>query len=304
MVILGLRELAHAVHEGERLGEARKLERPLERAVDLCPGFGRHEVTIYHRLPMTVSTENAAAEREPRRAGRELLLESVFRPAANGLVPVFSRLAVPPPAVVLANAAAGFVAALLLARGELVAAALVLQLKTLLDNLDGQLARATGQVTLTGRYLDTLADLVVNAALFAALADVTDLPLLALGSFLALTVVLAFDFNATELYREAHGISPTRPRAAGGRAERALGAAYALLFRPLDRAAGALAERLPSRRTYDAFTVTALANMGLTTQLAVLGLCLALGSPAAYLWIVLACLAAVVSLHLRAERFG
>ena len=32
---------------------------------------------------------------------------------------------------------------------------LLLQLKTLLDNADGQLARVTGRVTLVGRYLDT-----------------------------------------------------------------------------------------------------------------------------------------------------
>ena len=49
----------------------------------------------------------------------------------------------------------------------------LLQLKTVLDNADGQLARASGRVTLTGRYLDTEADLVVNAALFAALGYVT-----------------------------------------------------------------------------------------------------------------------------------
>ena len=67
-------------------------------------------------------------------------------------------------------------AALVLYRGHLVAAALLLQLKTLLDNADGALARATGQVTLTGRYLDTIADLVVNAAVFAALGHVTGQP--------------------------------------------------------------------------------------------------------------------------------
>ena len=42
----------------------------------------------------------------------------------------------------------GSLAALVLYRGHLVAAALLLQLKTLLDNADGALARATGQVTL------------------------------------------------------------------------------------------------------------------------------------------------------------
>ena len=254
---------------------------------------------------MTAATENLAAPAEPRRAGRELLLEGVFRPLANLLVPPLRRLAVPPPAVVLANAAAGFVAALLLARGELLAAALVLQLKTLLDNLDGQLARATGQVTLTGRYLDTLADLVVNAALFAALARVTEQPLLALAAFLALTLVLAFDFNATALYREAHGIAVTVPRATGGSVERVLATGYAVMLGPLDRVVRALAgRRFPSGKTYDAFTVTVLANLGLTTQLAVLGACLLLGAPTAYLWFVLACFASLVLLQLRAGRRG
>ena len=70
---------------------------------------------------------------------------SVFRPLSNVLVPPASRISVAPPAVVLANAAVGLVAALVLARGELIAAAVLLQVKTLLDNMDGQLARASGR---------------------------------------------------------------------------------------------------------------------------------------------------------------
>ena len=111
----------------------------------------------------------------------------------------------------LANAATGLVAAAALARGELVLAAALLQAKTLLDNCDGQLARATGRVTLSGRYLDTIADLVVNACVFAALGHVTDRPLLALAAFVALTLLLAVDFNVTELYREARGTPTPQP---------------------------------------------------------------------------------------------
>ncbi len=253
---------------------------------------------------MTVSENAPVAPRgEPRRAGRELLLEGVFRPLANLFVPVLRRLRVPPPAVVLANAVAGLAAAVVLANGELLAAAVLLQVKTLLDNLDGQLARATGQVTLVGRYLDTLADLVVNAALFTALGYVTDQPVLALVGFLALTLVLAMDFNATEHYRVANGLAAGSPAPAGGRVEGVLATTYAVTFGFLDRAAGALAvRRFPRGPSYDAFTVTVLANMGLTTQLAILGICLALGAPSMYLWLVLACFVALVPLQLRAER--
>jgi phosphatidylglycerophosphate synthase len=240
---------------------------------------------------------------EPRRAGRELVLELVFRPLSNVLVHPLLRANVAPAVVVLANAATGLVAALVLARGELVPAALLLQVKTLLDNTDGQLARAAGRVTLAGRYLDTLADLLVNGAVFAALGYVTGQPLLAAVGFVALTLVLAADFNATELYREAHGTPTPQPRPSGDRAERMLASAYAAIFAPLDRALRRLASwRFEGRGGYDRFTVTVLANLGLSTQLVVLGICLLLGEPSAYLWFVLACLAALVLLQLRAER--
>ena len=176
-----------------------------------------------------------AAGAEPRRAGRELVLELVFRPLANTLVPLLERARVAPPAVVLANATAGLLAALVLYRGHLVAAALLLQLKTLLDNADGALARATGQVTLTGRYLDTIADLVVNAAVFAALGHVTGQPVLALAAFIALTLALAVDFNVTMLYRESHGIATVEPESSGSGVERTLALLYRVTFGVLDR---------------------------------------------------------------------
>jgi len=243
-----------------------------------------------------------AAGAEPRRAGRELVLELVFRPFANALVPVLARAKVPPPAVVLANAAAGLLAALLLYRGQLVGAALLLQVKTLLDNADGALARATGQVTATGRYLDTIADLVVNAAVFAALGHVTGEPLLALAAFVALTLVLAVDFNVTTLYREAHGLSAADPPATGTGTERTLALLYRCSFGVLDRTVrGVSAWRFRDRPAYDGVAVTVLANLGLTTQLAALGVCLVAGVPALYLWLVLGCMLVLGALHLRAE---
>jgi phosphatidylglycerophosphate synthase len=243
-----------------------------------------------------------AAGAEPRRAGREVALELVFRPLANALVPLLQRAKVAPPTVVLANAAVGLVAALVLYRGHLVAAALLLQLKTLLDNADGALARATGRVTLTGRYLDTIADLVVNAAVFVALAHVTGRPLLALASFLALTLVLAVDFNVTGLYREAIGAPTAEPPAAGGGVEATLALLYRGTCGVLDRIVrGISGWRFRDRPAYDRFAVTVLANLGLTTQLLVLGICLLAGAPVLYLWLVLACLLVLGALHVRAE---
>jgi phosphatidylglycerophosphate synthase len=251
---------------------------------------------------MTASSEpsgtRTGAPSEARRAGRELVLEYVFRPLSNLLVPVLRRVGVPPHAVVLVNALTGLAAALILARGQLLAAAVLLQLKTLLDNTDGQLARATGQVTLAGRYLDTISDLGVNAAVFAALAYATGQPLVALAAFVALGLVLAGDYNATELYREARGAPTPQAPPTGDAPERVLSRIYALVFGPLDR----LFRWLFRNSDPDRLAVTVLANLGLSTQLLVLGLCLVLAAPEAYLWFALACLAVLAALLARNER--
>ena len=270
---------------------------------------------------MSSSTENpqASARASPheRRAGREIALEWVFRPLAGALVPSLLRLRIAPPVVVLANATAGLAGAVALARGELVVAAVLLQAKTVLDNADGQLARATGRATLAGRYLDTEADLVVNAALFVALGRVTGQAWLALAAFLALTLVLATDYNLSELYREVHGVAQAPPAASGGRVEILLREVYGVVFAPLDRLVRGLSARRLERTLVgepasdvvtlaynDRGTVTVLANLGLSTQLAVLGLCLVLGEPALYLWVTLASVALLPALQLRRERLA
>ena len=257
---------------------------------------------------------------EGRRAGRELVLEAIFRPLARLLASPLARLRVPPSAVLLANVATGLLAAAAIARDELVGGALLLQLKTLLDNTDGELARVSGKVTLAGRYLDTVADLVVNLALFVALARATGQPVLAATAFLALTLVLSVDFQVSELAREAHGLGPQAPAPDGGATEHVLGDVYRIVFAPQDRFVRWLSRRrfeaavptetdpsrvADARRAYfDPLTLTVLANLGLSTQLLVLGGSLSLEAPELYLWLVLASLLLLVPLQLRRERLA
>ena len=254
------------------------------------------------------------------RPARELVVAVVFGPLAEALARILLPLGVPPPAVVLANAATGFAAAALIHQEQLVAAAVVLQLKTLLDNADGRLARIWGRVTRLGRFLDSDADLVVNVALFTALGAVTGEPWRALAAFLALTVVLSANHNAAELYRETHGVPVRLPPPTGSLFERAVEGFYRVVFDPQDRLArafvgrrlerlvgGSLDEerRLRAARAYhDRTTMAVVANLGLSTQLAVLGACLALDAPEAYLWFVLGSLALLPVFALRRERLA
>jgi phosphatidylglycerophosphate synthase len=243
-----------------------------------------------------------------RRPGTELVCEYVFRPAAQFVVLALRPLRVAPPAVVVANACCGLAGAVAIARGNLVAAALLLQAKTLLDNADGQLARATGRVSVLGRYLDSECDLLVNAGVFAALGYATGEALLALGAFVVLTLVLSLDFDLERLYRRERGDEREPAPPAPDGIARVLARVYAAVYGTQDRMIERFAERRlhgagPEVRLayHDRATLTILANFGLSTQLAALGVCLAAGRPELYLYVVLGCGVATVLLLLRRE---
>ena len=214
------------------------------------------------------------------------MCEKVFRPLAHPLVLLSARLRVPPPAVVVAAGAAGIAAAVQLGRGSLFAAALLVQLKTLLDNADGQLARLTGKTSAFGRYLDSEIDLLVNVALFVALAWTTGRPAIALAGFLALTSVLSLNFNVERLSRAA-GAEPETESAATSVLRRL----YCLVYAPQDRLAEAVVARRPVLTS--PLAVSLLANLGMSTQLAAFGLLIAVGHPLAFAWVALVQVAAI-----------
>lgn len=214
-----------------------------------------------------------------QRAGFDLVCELVFRPPAHVLALALRPLRIPPPAVVVASAAAGFAAAFAIGNRAFLAGALLLQLKTLLDNADGQLARLTGNVTDFGRYLDSEFDLLVDAAVFAALGIAVG-PWLALLGFVFLTAVLSLNFNLERIHRGAPA----------GWDRSVLGRAYAVMYGWHDRVAERVI-RNPSRST-----VLVASNFGMSPQLAALGVCLALGRPAAYVGVTAICFAVLVVL--------
>jgi phosphatidylglycerophosphate synthase len=219
-------------------------------------------------------------DRKPRH-GFELVCELGFRPPAQLVARALAPLRVPPPVVVLAGTATGVGAAVAVAEHRFLTAALLLQLKTLLDNADGQLARMTDRVTAFGRYLDSESDLLVDAALFAALGLWIGAPL-ALAGFALLTAVLSVNFNLERLYRGAPAAQDDAS---------ALARVYAALYGWQDRLIEQALRRRPSARA-----VGIAANYGLSTQLLVLGVCLALGRPTAYVVVLFACALSLVPL--------
>jgi phosphatidylglycerophosphate synthase len=231
----------------------------------------------------------ALARSRKRRNGYEILCEAVFRPLAHPLVLVLARLRVPPPAVVVAAGAAGLAAAVEMGRGSLVAAALLVQLKTLLDNADGQLARLTGRTSAFGRYLDSEVDLLVNAALFAAAGWGYGQPALAAAGFVALTSILSLNFNAARLSR--HVLAEPEDTPSDNLSLSLVRYVYRGLYAPQDRLAEWLVARRPSLVSPTAVTV--LANLGMSSQLAVFGLFGVLGHPLGFAWLAIGELAVI-----------
>lgn len=236
----------------------------------------------------TASTPSLRETRKVR-PGVEVLNEAVYRPAAQLLVAPLARAGVRPETVVLVHTVLGLLAAAQVARGGRLSPALLLQLKTVLDNADGQLARATGQTTAVGRYLDTEMDTLVNAALFVAIDRRWGPPALAV-----LSLLLTADFLLERDYRRARGeVFREPPRdTGGGPVLAALEAVYRAWFVPQERVLDGLFESRfraaggtdADREAYTPQLATHVAaNLGLTTQLALAGLCIALGRPRAYL---------------------
>jgi archaetidylinositol phosphate synthase len=243
---------------------------------------------------------SSLARSRKARLGTEYLCEWVYRPLAHVVVLVLAPLCVPPPAVVLASSTAGLAGAAELVRGHFVLAALLVQLKTVLDNADGQLARLTGNVSAFGRYLDSECDLLVNAALFAAVGWSAGGWLVPALGFAALTAVLSVNFNLERLARGAPASwDPSL-----------LGRLYGLLYgwqdvlieRSVERRLRGLGE--DARDAYhDRATAGILANLGMSTQLAAFGLCIAVGHPLAFALVALVEVAVVAALFVRRQSF-
>jgi CDP-diacylglycerol--serine O-phosphatidyltransferase len=100
------------------------------------------------------------------------------RPAARAITYVLKNTAATPIHVTIAFCFAGLLAIWCIINGHLWAAASFLILKSILDAADGELARVKETPSYTGRYLDSVADILLNALIFATLWYLTNASIL------------------------------------------------------------------------------------------------------------------------------
>lgn len=250
----------------------------------------------------------------------EYVSEYGFRKLAHLVVLVLLPLKVAPTNLVIFHTILGILAGFLIARGDFIWAAILIQIKTILDNADGQLARASGMVSEIGRYADTEGDFIVNIALFAGLGAYTGAWFLALIAFIIFTLLLSLDFNWEYLYRleRKEYFRPAPDTSKENQVVlRFLENFYATIFKPQDNLIRSFSEQRferlyqkhPNQATreqarleyYEADGLFVLANLELSTQLLLLGICLVFCMPQLYLWFVVLCGAVCLGLQLWRE---
>ncbi|MFN8508967.1 MAG: CDP-alcohol phosphatidyltransferase family protein [Deinococcaceae bacterium] len=229
----------------------------------------------------------------------EYLNAWVYRPLAHLVVKALLNTSIKPPHIVFFHTFLGLMAAREISKtGGGFWAALLINLKTVLDNADGQLARARKETSEMGRYLDTEMDWVVNAALFYAIGTRADKRRWSVLAFAGLNLILTLDFQWEAAYQRARGkVFRTLSDQIEGSPHvlALLQGIYSVIFSPQDRLVeGFDAWRCRSLRISEgtedqlaytpAYTTAILSNFGLSTQMAFLSVFLIARRPVGYLW--------------------
>ncbi len=103
------------------------------------------------------------------------------RPIARYIATSFVNTAITPVQVTCMFIISGIIAIIAMHYGYFLVAFFFLVLKSILDAADGELARLKQTPSYTGRYFDSIADILLNAAIFYTLYTITSSSLLMAG---------------------------------------------------------------------------------------------------------------------------
>ncbi|MCX7758635.1 MAG: CDP-alcohol phosphatidyltransferase family protein [bacterium] len=178
---------------------------------------------------------------------------------------------------------------------------LFLQLKTVLDNLDGQLARYKNIESSFGRYFDTLMDYIGNLSIFMAIGIKHGELLFSIFTFYILTVVLSYDYNFEKLCKGIDNVESKNVEKIE-KSEKILRYIYNFLLGYQDKIVQNIENYIISKKNeykelfWNKRYLNITVNMGLSTQLLILGIFILFGAEKMYLFIPLICLFIIILL--------
>ncbi len=218
-------------------------------------------------------------------------LSDYGRAPAVAISRLLNRTPVTPVHVTFLFGLCGLFAIYLMLNGYYASAGLMLILKSILDAADGELARIRRTPSYTGRYLDSVFDILLNVAILTAVFQITGQPLwLLITAFVGLQLQgTLYNFYYVILRHRSVGgdktsniFETTRPTALPGEQQSTvtlLYYTYRFLYSLFDRIIYRLDPNAPGEGRFPKWFMTLISVYGLGFQLLLMALLLGLNRP-------------------------
>jgi len=182
----------------------------------------------------------------------------------------------------------GLTAVYCMINGHYYLAGFFLILKSILDAADGELARVKNTPSYTGRYLDSVADIILNALFFTTIGYLTETSfIICFLAFCGLQIQgTLYNYYYVILRNKFEGDTTSRvfenetPKALKGEKQRSvtiLFSIYKILYGVFDRIIYALDSKASKGKTLPKWLMTSVSTFGLGFQLLIIAIMLATG---------------------------
>jgi phosphatidylglycerophosphate synthase len=214
-------------------------------------------------------------------------LSDYGRPVAKVIANTLKHTAFTPIHVTIGFIISGLMAIYCILEEHYWLAAFFLIFKSILDAADGELARVKQKPSYTGRYLDSVADIILNALFFITIWFVTSTPLwICFAAFLGLQlqgtlynyyyVILRNKFDGDTTSRIFEDKTPTALEGESQKNVNILFALYKLLYGVFDKTIYALDRNADKGEVLPKWLMTSVSTFGLGFQLLLISVMLVL----------------------------
>ncbi len=210
------------------------------------------------------------------------------RPIAKVIAHSLKNTSFTPIHVTISFIISGLIAIYFIIEGNYWLAAFFLILKSILDAADGELARIKQKPSYTGRYLDSVADIILNALFFISIWYITDTSIwICVSAFLGLQLQgTLYNYYYVILRNKFDGDTTSRifenktPKALNGEKQKhvnILFGLYKLLYGVFDKIIYALDSNAHKAKALPKWFMTCVSTFGLGFQLLIIAVMLLLG---------------------------
>ena len=205
-------------------------------------------------------------------------LSDYGRPMAKWIAKALKNKSITPVHITISFIISGLIGVYFMLEGYYILAAIFLVLKSILDAADGELARIKNTPSYTGRYLDSVADILLNAVIFLSLWYITDTSAwITLLAFIGLQLQgTLYNYYYVILRNQWHGDTTSRvfenktPIALKGEKQKhvnILFGLYKLLYGGFDKIIYAIDPKASKAVSFPKWFMTAVSTFGLGFQL-------------------------------------